>query len=241
MLFRKILDHRRMDGVWTMKAQYVHPKRAELTRVLDVPVETLKHEEPLACARYIQEHVASEASALSSQQQQQHNGPLLVHNDSLNEWANQILDNEAAYRLDDGETITVVIGDDEEDDTSSEQDNEARGGIVRVRPLIDDEAQDRSDDGFTIWVRSIEDGSSGGDGRMMKIPPNIEAESHTNDDDDDDEDDETSYDEDGFTICLSSSDSSNSAFTIYFNKDKHKGTSISSVSFSDSISSCSTW
>lgn len=223
-----------------MKAQYVHPKRAELTRVLDVPVETLKHEEPLACARYIQKHVIPEASALSSRQ---HNCPLLVHNDSLNEWANQILDNEAAYRLDDGETITVVIDDDEEDGTSSEQDNEARGGIVRVRSLIDDEAryrEDRSDDGFTIWVRSIEDGSSGGDGRMMKIPPNIEAESlDDNDDDDDEEEDETSYDEDGYTICLSSSDSSHSAFTIYFSK--HKGTSISSVSFSDSISSCSTW
>merc|ERR1712069_87161 len=71
--FRKILNHSWNNGVLMLKAQYVDPVKGNFE--MDMPLKKLKKDEPLACAKYIHEHIAENRGG----------------HRPLNEWASQTI------------------------------------------------------------------------------------------------------------------------------------------------------
>jgi hypothetical protein len=77
-----ILNHRRhSNGTWTIKAQYKHPTNGK--SAVDLPLETLQKDEPVACARYIREWIVEDES-----KQRTCNG----FGGPLHRWAKQVID-----------------------------------------------------------------------------------------------------------------------------------------------------
>ena len=74
--FHMIRNHHQSpdEGTWTLKVQYITNGKKNL---VDIPLETLQKEEPVACAKYIIEWIAEEGYRRGK-------GP-------LSKWANQVL------------------------------------------------------------------------------------------------------------------------------------------------------